>query len=144
MGGRNQQGGAAYGSERAGGEAGRGPGDIDPRQWQREMEERLREIQGIRQGMGRDNPLVGDLDRAIRGLQNAIRSRTPGDPAEIERLAQQIIDPLRSVELELSRALQLIMAKDNIRSIQEDEIPSDYRKLVEEYYKKLGGPKKNQ
>jgi hypothetical protein len=108
------------------------------------MEERLREIQGIRQGMGRDNPLAGDLDRAIRGLQNATRSRTPGDPAEIERLAQQIIDPLRSVELELSRALQLIMAKDNIRSIQEDEIPSDYRKLVEEYYKKLGGPKKNQ
>jgi hypothetical protein len=64
-----------------------------------------------------------------------------GDPKEIERLAQQIIDPFRSVELELSRALQLLMAKENIRSAQEEEIPEGYKKLVEEYYKKLSSQK---
>ena len=40
--------------------------------------------------------------------------------------------------MEISRALQILLAKENIRSLQEDEIPADYRKFVEEYYKKLG------
>ena len=32
------------------------------------------------------------------------------------------------------------MAKENIRSAQEDEIPAGYQKYVEEYYKKLSEP----
>ena len=56
-------------------------------------------------------------------------------------MAQQILDPLRGIELELSRNLQLLLAKENIRSAQEDEIPQGYQKLVEEYYKKLSNPK---
>ena len=39
--------------------------------------------------------------------------------------------------MELSRALQILLAKENIRSAQEDEIPTGYQKFVEEYYKKL-------
>ena len=52
------------------------------------------------------------------------RGNFGGDPGEIERLAQQIIDPFKTVELELSRALQLLMAKENVRSARDDEIPS--------------------
>ena len=39
--------------------------------------------------------------------------------------------------MELSRALQILLSKENIRSAQEDEIPAGYQKFVEEYYKKL-------
>ena len=39
--------------------------------------------------------------------------------------------------MELSKALTILMAKENIRSAQEDEIPADYQRFVEEYYKKL-------
>ena len=66
------------------------------------------------------------------------------DPRAIDRLASQIIDPLRGIELELSRNLQLLLSKENIRSAQEDEIPQGYQKLVEEYYKKLSNPKQQQ
>jgi len=59
-------------------------------------------------------------------------------------MAQQILDPLRGIELELSRELQLLLAKENIRSAQEDEIPQGYQKLVEEYYKKLSNPNPKQ
>ena len=62
---------------------------------------------------------------------------------ESSELAQQIIDPFRSVELELSRELQVLLAKENIRSAQEEEIPEGYKKLVEEYYKKLSNQKSN-
>jgi hypothetical protein len=37
----------------------------------------------------------------------------------------------------LIRALQLLMANENVRSARDYEIPSNYRSLVEEYYKRL-------
>jgi hypothetical protein len=64
-----------------------------------------------------------------------------GDPRAIDKLEQQVIDPFKGVEMELSKALQILLAKDNIRSAQEDEIPQGYQKLVEEYYKKLSSSK---
>lgn len=105
------------------------------------MEERLREIQDIRNQVGRDNPVAADLDRIMNAIRGEMRARNSGDPREIERLAQQIIDPFRSVELELSRALQLLTAKESIRSAQEEDIPTGYKKLVEEYYKGLSSSK---
>ena len=71
---------------------------------------------------------------------NALRSQANsgiGDPNAIARLAQQIIDPLKSIELELSQRLQLLIAKESVRSAQDDEIPTAYKELVEEYYKRL-------
>jgi hypothetical protein len=74
----------------------------------------------------------------INNLQNLSRNQNlGGNPQAIEQLAQQIIDPLKSIELELSRELQILLAKENIRSAQEDDIPTGYEKFVEEYYKKL-------
>jgi len=72
-----------------------------------------------------------------------INNARGGDAAEIEKLAQQIIDPFRSIELELSRTLELLLAKENIRSAQEEEIPEGYKKLVEEYYKRLSNQRAN-
>lgn len=72
---------------------------------------------------------------------DAIRRRMdghmPGDPAEIEALRREIIDPFRSIELELSKELQLLIGKENIRTAAEEEIPAEYKRLVEEYYKRL-------
>ena len=126
-----------------GGDA-RGPGSYDPRQWTREFQERLNEIRDIQNGLGRNDPVSRELDQVAGALQNAIRDPRVGDPRAIDRLAQQIIDPLRGIELELSRNLQLLLSKENIRSAQEDEIPHGYQKLVEEYYKKLSNPKQQQ
>src|SRR5262249_30020771 len=72
-----------------------------------------------------------------------MNARNGMDPAQLDRLAQQVIDPFRSVELELSRELQVLLAKENIRSAQEEEIPEGNKKLVEEYYNKLSNQKQN-
>ena len=58
-----------------------------------------------------------------------------------DKLEQQVIDPFKGIEMEMSKALQILLAKDNIRAAREDEIPAAYQKLVEEYYKKLANPK---
>jgi len=63
-----------------------------------------------------------------------------GDPQAIAKLANQVIEPFKGIEMELSRELQIMLAKENIRSAQEDEIPAGYQKFVEEYYKKLSSP----
>jgi len=78
-----------------------------------------------------------DLEAIANNLQGLIRDPKIGDPQAIAKLANQIIEPFRGVEMELSRALQILLAKENIRSAQEDEIPAGYQKYVEEYYKKL-------
>jgi hypothetical protein len=115
-----------------------GPGIYDPRQWGRELRERINELRDIQQGLGRNNPLYNEYQGVINALQNLERnSGLAGNPQAIERLAQQIIDPLKSIELELSRELQILLAKENIRSAQEDDIPTGYEKFVEEYYRKL-------
>ena len=121
-----------------------GPGSYDPRQWTREFQERLNEIRDIQNGLGRNNPISQELERVAGAIQALARDPRVGNPQAIEKLAQQILDPLRGVELELSRSLQLLLAKENIRSAQEDEIPQGYQKLVEEYYKKLSNPNPKQ
>ena len=80
----------------------------------------------------------------VGALLGLARDPRAGNPQAIEKMAQQILDPLRGIELELSRSLQLLLAKENIRSAQEDEIPQGYQKLVEEYYKKLSNPNSKQ
>jgi hypothetical protein len=116
-------------------------GQFDPRQAVRELQQRLNEIRDIQNQLGPKNPLSQGLDQVARNLQQIINDPKLGDPRAVDKLEQQVIDPFKGVELDLSKALQILLAKDNIRSLQEDEIPQGYQKLVEEYYKKLSSPK---
>ena len=72
---------------------------------------------------------------AIRGRMEGQR---PGSLAEIEALTRDIIDPFRSVELELSRELQVLIGRENIRAARDEEIPAGYKEEIEEYFRRLG------
>src|SRR5581483_4271441 len=113
----------------------------DPRQIQRELQQRLNDIRDLQNQLGPKSQYAQGLDQIARNLQGLINDPKLGDPRAVDKLGQQVIDPFKGVELELSKALQILLAKDNIRSAQEDEIPAGYQKLVEEYYKKLSNPK---
>jgi hypothetical protein len=52
-------------------------------------------------------------------------------------LKNQVIDPLRSIEMELSKRLQAKLGKNNLKLSDEGAAPAEYRKLVDEYYKRL-------
>jgi hypothetical protein len=104
----------------------------------------LRQLDELLKLLGTNDPLVRDLAQVANAMRVQMGNKYPGDPAEIQKLAEQIIDPLKNVELELSRRLEIMTAKDNVRSAREDEIPTNYKKLVEDYYKRLGSVKPNQ
>jgi hypothetical protein len=109
----------------------------DPRQYTRELQQDLNDVRDLQRLLGPNSEYSRELEAIANNLQALIRDARVGDPQAIAKLANQIIEPFRGVEMELSRALQILLAKENIRSAQEDEIPADYRKSVEEYYKKL-------
>ena len=73
-----------------------------------------------------------------------VRMLVPRPWAGRAKLANQIIEPMKNLELEISRRLQIMIGKDNIRSAQEDEMPAAWRKYIEDYYKRLGSQKQPQ
>ena len=102
------------------------------------MQQRIQDVQSARNQVGND-PTGKELDNVINAMKN---QRYPGaSEGDIERMANAIIDPLRSIELELSQKLQILTAKESIRSSSDDAIPANYQKQVEDYYKKLGSQK---
>ncbi|MCI0392888.1 MAG: hypothetical protein MOB07_29505 [Acidobacteria bacterium] len=158
--GGQQQGGQQQGGQQQGGQeqAGSGPsrgGQQPPnsqssqfptgggpirgydRQLGSEMRERLREAEDIRRNLGRDRDLASSLDQAIQGLRRANDAIMRDDMQTALLLKDQVIEPLRNIELELSKRLQMKLGKNNLRLSDEGEAPAAYRKLVDEYYKRL-------
>jgi hypothetical protein len=70
-------------------------------------------------------------------LRQANDAITRDDMETALLLKDKVIDPLHGVELELSKRLQLKLGKNNLRLSDEGEAPAAYRKLVDEYYKRL-------
>ena len=61
-----------------------------------------------------------------------------GNPQTAAALKANVIDPLRQLELQLSRQLQQT-GRTNLRLRDEGAAPERYRKAVEEYYRRLSG-----
>ena len=101
------------------------------------MSESLREAEDIRRNLGKDRDLANGLDQAIQGLRRANEALVRDDMQTALLLKDQVIEPLRSLELELSKRLQLKLGKNNLRLSDEGEAPASYRRLVDEYYKRL-------
>ena len=98
------------------------------------MSESLREADDIRRNLGRDRDLANSLDQAIQGLRRANDALMRDDMQTALLLKDQVIDPLRNVEMELSKRLQMKLGKNNLRLSDEGEAPAAYRRAVDEYF----------
>jgi hypothetical protein len=87
--------------------------------------------------VGRDRELARGLEQAIQGLKQANEAMLRDDEATAALLKAQVVDPLRNIESELSKRLQAKLGRNNLRMADEGEAPERYRKLVDEYYKRL-------
>ncbi len=107
------------------------------RQLSAELRERLREAEELRRQLGRDRELARNLDQAIEQLRQLSEEVVREDLETAALLKSEVITPLRQLELELSRRLQAKLGRSNLRLADEGAAPERYRKLVEEYYKRL-------
>ena len=114
----------------------------DNRQLPAEVRERLREAQDLRREWGGTTTgATRQLDEVIDRLKQLADGRMEGDAATAALLKQDVIEPLRQLELELSRQIQQQSGRTNLRLRDEGVAPERYRKAVEEYYRRLSGAK---
>ena len=116
----------------------------DSRQIPAEIRERLREAQDLRREWGATGLGAQRLDDVIEELRRRADGRMDGDAATASWLKQQVVEPLRQLELELSRTLQQQSGRTNLRLRDEGAAPEKYRKAVEEYYRRLSGARQKQ
>ena len=110
------------------------PGDI--RQSRREVQERIQEaldLQGLLQEEDLNTQQLNDVVAALRALD---RDRVYEDVAEVARLQSQIIEGLKQLEFGLRRESEGADS-DRVFLSGSDEVPTGFRRLVEEYYKAL-------
>jgi len=67
-----------------------------------------------------------------------------GDAQTAAALKANVVEPLRQLELELSRHVQGQLGRTNLRLRDEGTAPERYRKAVEEYYRRLSGGRPKQ
>lgn len=120
-----------------GGGGGGGPwlSPEDVRQFQREFRQRGQDARRLRDELGQEGVDVGDLDDAIAGLD---RLRTMGDfddPEELARLQADVLRGLKDFEFALRRELGSQIERFFLSG--SDDVPEEYRELVEAYYRAL-------
>ena len=100
------------------------------------MRERLRDAEGLRRELG-GTSAGRELGGAIEQLRGMADGRMEGEAQTAAALKAQVIDPLRQLELELSKRLREQLGRTNLRLGDEGAAPGRYRKSVEEYYRRL-------
>jgi hypothetical protein len=133
LGGQSQQSGQAGGAGQ-----GRPQPGADQRQLDREMRERMNDAEGLRDDLRREGVDVRDLDRIVGRMRDLRAPVTAGQPQAIAALDRDVVQGVKAFEFALRR--QLAQAgNDRPFLTGADEVPEQYRKLVEEYYKRLSG-----
>jgi hypothetical protein len=142
-----QQGGAAGGPAQPGARDRGGYGGPirlspdDIRQFRREIQERQAEAEQIRRALQQEGIDVAPLDETIRRLRELHRANLE-DLAAVERLQAQIVAGLKEFEYALRRQIQGD-ERERLFLSGSDDVPAEYRKLVEEYYRALSGGRRS-
>ncbi len=114
--------------------------DEGDRQLGRELQQRLMDAQDLRRLLDRNSTDTQHLDQVIEDLRRMGQFSRYSDPDLVARLKSSI-DRLRQLELDLNRELSRLTQKEKYFYAEDSEAPSDYRKLVEDYYKALAKSK---
>lgn len=116
-------------------------GEDDIRQFRRELQERQAEAEQIRRTLQQEGIDVAPLDETIRRLRELHRANLE-DLAAVERLQAQIVAGLKEFEYALRRQIQGD-ERERLFLSGSDDVPAEYRKLVEEYYRALSGGRRS-
>ena len=113
----------------------RGPNPADT---QREIDQGLNLLNGVR-SVAQDSP---EARQQLRTLIDQMRSldpkRFPGNPALVEQMRQQLVSGVDALELQLRRQLEESRS-GTIRNTDPAKVPVGYQDSVAEYYRKLSG-----
>ncbi len=130
-GGQPQGGGATRGDPR------RLSGE-EVRQTRREILERARRAGDLRERLVDAGWEAADLDAVLEAMEGLQREGTYANPAQVADLQEEILEALKRLEFGLRREVEGT-AERRAALAGSDDVPDAYRKLVEDYYRKLAG-----
>jgi hypothetical protein len=106
------------------------------RQLESEIRQRLADAEELKRALGKNSDLTKDLNRAIEQLRR-FNPNAFADPAQLALLKNEVIDPLRQLEIELARRLQAKLGNNGPGAFGDGDAPDRYRKIIEDYYRRL-------
>jgi len=81
---------------------------------------------------------VGDLTAVLEAMRRLQQNPIYQDPAQVALLNEEILQSLKRLEFGLRREVEGPTER-RAALAGSDDVPDEYRKLVEEYYRKLAG-----
>ncbi len=121
-----------------GGRGGDGRTPLTPdqvRQFRSEAGQRENDARELRNLLESEGRPTAELDDVIESLEDLQQTRIYGDPVELARLQDEVIQGLRRFEFSLRRELD--GGSDRVFLSGSEEVPSEFQDLVEEYYRAL-------
>ena len=114
----------------------------DIRQMRREFTERTGQVGELRDRLAEAGREADDLRAVMEAMQRLQREGIYDNPAQVVSLQEEILQSLKRLEFGLRREVE--GATDRRAALTgSDDVPDAYRKLVEEYYRKLAGGGRN-
>jgi hypothetical protein len=111
----------------------------DVRQFRSELQRWTREAEGLRRMLQGEKIDPREIDAMLRNLRQLNDERVYKDVEELARLQAQVTDSAKRIEYDLRRKLEANQGQ--ILLSGSDEVPEQFRKVVEQYYRSLSkGP----
>ncbi len=108
----------------------------NPADAQRQIEQGLNLLNGVRSAVEDSPEAKRELQALIDQMRNLDPKRFPGNPALVEQMHQQLVSGVDALELQLRRQLEEKQG-GTIRNTDPAKIPAGYQDSVAEYYRKL-------
>lgn len=105
------------------------------RQFRRELTERANDAQALRQALQQAGVQAKDLDEVVRQLRQLDSETAFKDPLGVQELTTAALETLKKFEFDLRKKLD--QSSNALFLNGNEEIPANFRTLVEEYYKSL-------
>ncbi len=110
--------------------------------WNENLWNGMRRLERLQPSVQGDSALGGDYRDLMKGYRGFLQSFRGGDPLRLEHLENQLLDPLRRFEAELATRLGTLQQQERLLSVRDEQVPPQYRQMVEEYFKRLAQNKK--
>jgi hypothetical protein len=108
----------------------------NPADTQREIEQGLNLLNGIRPAVQESPEARQQLQLLVDEMRSLDPKRFPGNPALVEQMRQQLTSTVDALELQLRHQLEQDKG-GTIRNADPTKVPAGYQDSVAEYYRKL-------
>jgi hypothetical protein len=108
------------------------------RQFRGEARQRATDAEQLRRLLGQQKIDAKELDEIIKGLRKLDDESIYANPETVGRLEQAVTDNIKRFEYQLRRRLDQNASQVFLSGT--DDVPEQYRKLVEQYYRSLAKP----